>query len=175
MQITSWWMGSARTWEAEGPNLGQAGLASFRQPAPLEGPVTWCRSMRWKSSGFRLRPSRPNTGVLQALRYRWSPSPARTRFAAPRSSTSAVESYRHPVALRSQAVRMRWWKKWLLDDGFCFGLAGLARRLGPRWAVISSASGYWQARFTPSIRTNSSPSTSPPLGGCEMVRTVFAR
>ncbi len=71
----------------------RAGPASFRQPAHLEGPATWCRWMRWKSSGFRLPPLRRNMGVLQALKYRWSPSPARTRFTVLRSSTSATTSW----------------------------------------------------------------------------------
>jgi len=35
------------------------------------------------------------------------------------------------VGLLSNAVRMRRWEKWLLADGFCFGLAGPARRLRP--------------------------------------------
>ena len=71
----------------------RAGPASFRRPAHLEGPATWCRSMRWKSSAFRLPPLRRNMGALQALKYRWSPSPARTRFTALRSSTSATTSW----------------------------------------------------------------------------------
>ena len=63
--------------------------------------------------------------------------------------------------------------KWLLADGFCFGLAGPARRLRPHWPVISLAYCCWQARFTPSIRTNALPplthnpirrSTSPRFG-----------
>ena len=40
------------------------------------------------------------------------------------------------------------------SPSFCFVSTGPAARSRPRWAVVSSACCYWQARFTPSIRTN---------------------
>jgi hypothetical protein len=86
------------------PIWARAGPASFRQPAHLEGPATWCRWMRSKSSGFRLRPLRRNMGVLQALKYRWSPSPARTRFTALRSSTSATTSWMPTIGSPTQRL-----------------------------------------------------------------------
>ena len=68
----------------------------------------------------------------------------------------------------SETVRLRTWERRLLADRFCFVSSGPAPRSRPRWAPVSPAYCYWQARFTPSIRTNVSPSTCIPLGEYKM-------
>ena len=70
---------------------GGAGQTS-RPPMPLVAPATSCRSMRWKNSASRPQPSLRNMDALRARRYRWSRSPAPTRFTALRSNTSATTS-----------------------------------------------------------------------------------